>query len=59
MDKFKVTMVKKEIYKAETTIEHDNSDGGEIADRAWAGFETLANSIPDYDYSTKVERVEE
>jgi hypothetical protein len=57
--KFKVTMICKEISRAEAIVEHNNNDHEAIKDKAWAMFDVLAKNNLEQENYTKVEEVKE
>ncbi len=57
--KYKVTMVCREIRRAEAIVEHDNNDHEQIKDKAWAGFDVLSTPNLEQENYTKVEELKE
>lgn len=57
--KYKVTMICREIWRAETVVEHDNNDHEQIKDKAWAGFDVLKEGNLEQENYTKVEELRE
>lgn len=57
MAKYKVTMICREIWRAETIIEHDNNDHEQIKDKAWVGFDVLKKGNLEQENYTKVEAI--
>lgn len=55
MPRYKVTMVCKEIWRAEVIVEHDNDDQEAIKDKAWA-TENFSKNLEQENY-TKIEEV--
>lgn len=54
MAKFKVIMICREIWRAETIVDHDNNDHEQIKDKAWAGFDVLKEGNLEQENFTKV-----
>ena len=59
MPKYKVTMICREIWRAETIVEHDSNDHEQIKDKAWAGFDVLKGNNLEQENFTKVEALYE
>lgn len=55
MPHYKVTMVCKEIYRAEVIVEHDNDDQEAIKDKAWA-LGKFSKNLEQENY-TKIEEI--
>lgn len=58
MAKYKVTMICKEISRAEVVVEHDNNDHEVIKDKAWALFDIMQHGNLEQENYTKVEEIE-
>lgn len=56
--KYKVTMICREIWRAEIIIEHDNNDLEVIKDKAWEGFDVIKKSDLEQENFTKVQVLE-
>ena len=57
--KYKVTMICREISRAEIIIETDNNDHELIKDEAWAMFDKIRKDNLEQENFTKIERIEE
>lgn len=55
--KFHVTMICREISRAETVIECDHSDFERIKDEAWSGFDVISHKALEQENFTKVEEI--
>ncbi len=55
MAKYRVTMICREIWRAETIVDSVSSDLEEVKDRAWAGFDMIKEPVLEQENSTKVE----
>ncbi len=59
MAKFKVTMICREIWRADRIIEHDSNDLEAVKDKAWAGFDVVKSGNLEQENFTKVEPLED
>lgn len=55
MSRYKVTMICREIWRAEVVIEHDNNDLEAIKDKAWVSFDIIKVGNLEQENYTKVE----
>ena len=55
--KYKVTMICREIWRAEAIVEHSNNDHEVIKDKAWAMFDIIKDGTLEQENFTKVERI--
>lgn len=53
--KYKVTMVCREVHRAEVTIVHDNNDQEVIKDKAWELFDAFCKDGLEQENDTKIE----
>ena len=53
--KYKVTMVCKEIWRAETIVETEDTDMENVKDAAWAEFDKIRKKDLEQENYTKVE----
>ena len=57
--KYKVTMICKEISRAEIILDHPTNDQEAIKDKAWAMFDVIAKNNLEQENYTKIELIEE
>ncbi len=57
MAKYKVTMICREIWRAETIVEHDDNNHEAIKDKAWATFDIMKKGNLEQENYTKVEGI--
>ncbi|KKM05282.1 hypothetical protein LCGC14_1755730 [marine sediment metagenome] len=59
MPKYKVTMICREISRAEIIVDNDNNDYEQIKDIAWASFDVIREGNLEQENYTKVEEIKE
>lgn len=56
--RYKVTMICREIWRAEVVVEHDSNDLEAIKDKAWAGFDVVKSGNLEQENFTKVQTID-